>query len=186
MNKTSALIPAAGRGERFGKQTNKVFSIIAGKPILAHTLSVFEACESVEEVIVVIGEHEIEAAGEIVGRFGHGKVRKIVSGGSHRQDSVRNGLREVTCDIVAIHDAARPMVTPEIIEESIREAAAGGACIVAVPVIDTDQVRLARSPDHRHNGPLEPLCRADPTDFSHGSYPPRVRARLRGWRLRNR
>ncbi|MCL5104755.1 MAG: 2-C-methyl-D-erythritol 2,4-cyclodiphosphate synthase [Armatimonadetes bacterium] len=137
MKTASALIPAAGRGERFSREGNKVFAELAGKPILAHTLSVFESSRAVGEIILVVGEHELEAAGDLVGRFGFAKVRAIVPGGAHRQDSVYNGLRKVTHDIVAIHDAARPMVTREIIERSIEEADRIGACIAAVPVIDT-------------------------------------------------
>ena len=78
----SAVLPGAGRGERFGKGTNKVFATIAGKPILAHTLSVFESCDAIGEIILVVGAHEIEAAGELVGRFGFSKVREIVAGGN--------------------------------------------------------------------------------------------------------
>ena len=110
---------------------------VAGKPILAHTLAVFEACEAVGEIIIITGERDIEAAGELVGRFGFGKVAHIVAGGAHRQDSVRNGLAKASGDIIAIHDAARPMVTREIIEQSIAKAMQMGACITAVPVIDT-------------------------------------------------
>ena len=137
MSKTSTLIPAAGRGERFGRPTNKVFAQVAGKPILAHTLSVFESCGAIDEIVLVVGENELGVAGDIVGHFGFGKVSAIVAGGSQRQDSVRNGLEKVTGDVVAIHDAARPMVTHEIIERSIAVASASGACIAAVPVIDT-------------------------------------------------
>lgn len=110
---------------------------VAGKPILAHTLSVFEACEAVGEIIIVTGERDIEAAGELVGRFGSAKVTHIVAGGAQRQDSVRNALAKATHDIIVIHDAARPMVTAEIIERSIEKAEEMGACIAAVPVIDT-------------------------------------------------
>ena len=130
-------MPAAGAGERLGKGMNKVFVTVAGKPILAHTLSVFEACEAVGEISIVTGERDIEAAGDLVGRFGFAKVTHIVAGGAHRQDSVRNGLAKCSCDIIAIHDAARPMVTTEIIERSIAKAIEMGACITAVPVIDT-------------------------------------------------
>ena len=137
MTKASALIPAAGAGERLGRGINKVFVTVAGKPILAHTLSVFEATQAVGEIIIVTGERDIEAAGDIVGRFGFGKVTHIVAGGAHRQDSVRNGLALATLDIIAIHDAARPMVTTEIIERSIEKAEEMGACVAAVPVIDT-------------------------------------------------
>lgn len=137
MTKASALIPAAGAGERLGRGQNKVFVTVAGKPILAHTLSVFESCEAIGEIIIVTGERDIEAAGDIVGRFGFAKVTHIVAGGAHRQDSVRNGLAKATGDIIAIHDAVRPMVTAEIIERSIEKADQMGACVAAVPVIDT-------------------------------------------------
>ena len=87
--------------------------------------------------MLVTGRQEIEAAGDLVGRFGFGKVTQIVAGGARRQDSVSLGLAKVTGEIVAIHDAVRPMVTREIIERSIEEAARTGACVAAVPVIDT-------------------------------------------------
>lgn len=137
MKRASAVIPAAGRGERFGRGSNKVFAVIAGKPILAHTLSVFEACDAISDIVLVTGQHELEAAGELVGRFSFGKISHIVEGGAQRQDSVSHGLAKVTGEIVAIHDAARPMVTCEMIERSVAEAARIGACIAAVPVIDT-------------------------------------------------
>lgn len=114
-----------------------MFAEIAGKPILAHTISVFESCDAVGEIIIVTGESEVEAVGELVGRFDFTKVRHITVGGAQRQDSVRRGLEMVSSDIVAIHDAARPMVTCDIIERSIDEARRSGACIAAVPVIDT-------------------------------------------------
>jgi 2-C-methyl-D-erythritol 4-phosphate cytidylyltransferase/2-C-methyl-D-erythritol 2,4-cyclodiphosphate synthase len=140
-----ALIPAAGRGERFGSPINKVFAKIAGRPVLAHTISVFESCEAVGEIIIVAGKDEIEAVGRLVDRFGLGKVTHITAGGKERQDSVRRGLRKVTSEIVAIHDAARPMVTCEIVEQSINKAGESGACVTAVPVIDTIK---SATPEH--------------------------------------
>ncbi len=137
MTKASALIAAAGAGERLGKGINKAFVEVAGKPILAHTLSVFESCGAVEEIIIITGKSDVEAAGELVGRFSFSKVSCIVAGGAQRQDSVRNGLENAAQKIVAIHDAARPMVSVEIIEKSIEAAGRMGACIAAVPVIDT-------------------------------------------------
>ncbi|MEN6357799.1 MAG: 2-C-methyl-D-erythritol 4-phosphate cytidylyltransferase [Armatimonadota bacterium] len=135
--KACALIPAAGRGERFGRGINKVFAEIAGRPVLAHTLSVFDSCEAIGEIIIVTGKDEIEAVGELVDRFGFSKVAHIVAGGKERQDSVYLGLEKVGSEIVVIHDAARPMVTCDIIVRSIDEAKRSGACIAAVPVIDT-------------------------------------------------
>ncbi|MHB9038313.1 MAG: 2-C-methyl-D-erythritol 2,4-cyclodiphosphate synthase [Armatimonadota bacterium] len=156
-----ALIPAAGRGERFGRGSNKVFADIAGKPILAHTLSVFESCDAIGEIIIVTGEREIEAVGELVDRFGFTKVRHIVAGGDQRQDSVRRGLEMVTSDIVAIHDAARPMVTCEIIERSIEEARRSGACIAAVPVIDTIKSTLSQPSPSQGEGVKFPLLKKE-------------------------
>ena len=137
MREACALIPAAGRGERLGRGANKVFATVAGKPILAHTLSVFESCDDVGEIVLVVAEREVETARDLAGRFGFSKVREVVTGGPHRQDSVRRGLEEVTSNVVAIHDGARPMVTCSMISASIEKAREAGACIVAVPVVDT-------------------------------------------------
>lgn len=137
MSKASALIPAAGSGERFGRSYNKVFAEVAGRPVLAHTLAVFEVCDAIDQIVLVVGKNDIEAAGDIVHRFRLSKVTDIVEGGALRQDSVRAGLERAIGDIIAIHDGARPMVSTEIIEESIRVAADKGACVAAVPVIDT-------------------------------------------------
>ena len=133
----SALIPAAGRGERLGRGINKAFVSVAGKPILVHTLAVFETCEAVDEIVVVTSLEDMKAAEELIGRFHFNKVRSVITGGSQRQESVENGLKTVSGDIVVIHDAARPMVTHDIIERSIKKAEEMGACIAAVPVIDT-------------------------------------------------
>ncbi len=137
MIEATALVPAAGRGRRLGKEANKAFVSVAGKPILAHTLAVFETCKAVRDVVLVVGEREIEAAGELVDRFGFAKVSAVVAGGGERQDSVRSGLEHVRSSVVAIHDAARPFVTSDIIVRSIERALEMGACIAAVPVIDT-------------------------------------------------
>ncbi len=102
-----------------------------------------------------MGRHELQEAGDLVARFGFAKIRHIVAGGDQRQDSVSNGLEKVTGEIVVIHDAARPMVTCEIIERSIEEAFTTGACIAAVPVIDTiksaSEGNLVRSTVDRSN-----------------------------------
>ncbi len=135
---TSALIPAAGRGRRFGSDRNKVLCDLAGRPILAHTLETFENCDDVDEIIVVTGKEDIEAVGVIVDRFGFSKVANVVEGGENtRQESVCKGLRHVRGEIVAVHDGARPFVTSDIISRTISEARLSGACVAAVPVVDT-------------------------------------------------
>ncbi len=130
-------MPAAGRGQRFGKPGNKVFEILGSKPILAFSLQVFQDLQVIDEIVLVTGKDDAEAADDIVRRFGFSKVKAIVIGGAERQDSVRIGLEHVAGDIVAIHDAARPLIDPASIERSIQAAKEHGAAIVAVPVIDT-------------------------------------------------
>lgn len=139
MSRTSAIIPAAGRGKRFGKETNKVFALAAGKPLLAHTLEAFEKCGLIDEIILVVGEHEIAEAESIAEAYKISKIKAVVAGGGHRQDSVKNGLQAVdtSTDIVAIHDGARPLVSREVIEKAIAAARETGASVVAAPVVDT-------------------------------------------------
>ncbi len=92
-----------------------------------------------DEIVLVVQAERIADAELLVREYGISKVRFITPGGEVRQDSVRNGLAQVSpgCDIVAIHDGARPLVTPEIIAATIEAARADGASIAAVPVIDT-------------------------------------------------
>jgi len=136
----TAIIPAAGMGKRMGGAIPKPFLQIGGRPILAHTLDVFERCDSVDEVILVVGMADLQVcAEEIVDRYGFTKVRKIIPGGRERQDSVWEGLKAVEAgtEIVVIHDGVRPFVAPELLSESIERCRTCGAVIAAVPVKDT-------------------------------------------------
>lgn len=135
MTTVSALIPAAGRGERFGNGTGKIFFPVAGRPLLAHTLSAFQACEDVTEIILVVREPDMALAEEM--RQIVPKLATVVEGGDERTESVRRGLRHAGGDIVAIHDGARPLVTPEIISRTVATAVSHGAAVAAVPMIDT-------------------------------------------------
>lgn len=137
MKEMSVLIPAAGRGQRFGNSGNKVFAPIAGKQILAHTISVFEECDFVDEIVLVVGEDDIIAAEQLIGRYKFAKIAHIIVGGDNRQESVRNGLKYIIGDLVAIHDGARPLIDADIIKRSFDMARENGACIAAVPVVDT-------------------------------------------------
>lgn len=139
MPATSAIIPASGRGRRIGEAYNKAFIPIAGKPLIVHTLTPFEKCEAVDEIVLVVNELELQHAADVVRECRFSKVNSIVAGGEERQDSVRNGLRKVRpeAEIVAIHDGARPLVTGEIITAAIEAARESGAALAAVPVTDT-------------------------------------------------
>jgi len=107
--------------------------------MVIRTLSVFEACEAVDEIVLVVNQDELDEASQLVEEYAISKVACVTPGGEVRQDSVRNGLREISpsAEIVAIHDAARPLITQEIILASIEAARKSGAAIAAVPVVDT-------------------------------------------------
>jgi len=136
----SVVIVAAGKGTRMNMDINKQYMDILGKPVLARTLQVFDDCSYIDEVVLVVNEQDIlYCKNDIVEYYGFDKVKALVSGGSERQDSVFNGLKEVTsgCDIVLIHDGARPFVREKSIIDSINDAREYGASCVAVPVKDT-------------------------------------------------
>jgi len=136
----SAVIVAAGKGTRMNMDINKQYIEIGDMPVLARTLEVFESCRLIEEIIVVVNGHDIVYCKEnIIDAFGFTKVAKLVAGASTRQGSVYKGLCEVreVCDIVLIHDGARPFVTEQCLKDSIYAAQEYGACCLAVPVKDT-------------------------------------------------
>lgn len=136
----SAVIVAAGKGTRMNMDINKQYLEICGVPVLARTLQVFEDCRFINEIVLVVNEYEILYCKQnIVDEFGFTKVRTMVAGGIERQDSVYNGLQEVdkSCDIVLIHDGARPFVNEKNIISSIHAAYEFDACCIAVPVKDT-------------------------------------------------
>ena len=139
MTATSAIIPASGQGRRLGSGSDKAFVTIAGEPLVAHTLATFQECPEVDEIILVTRAGQVCRAEKLVRERGFTKVKAVTAGGKARQDSVRNGLAKLSpgCEIVAIHDGARPLVTREIIAASIEAARSDGAAIAAVPVIDT-------------------------------------------------
>lgn len=139
----SAVIPAAGMGTRMERDMNKIFIIMENRPILAHTLEAFQECDEVDEIILVAKPEELEyLRTDFLKEYPYSKVRGIVAGGETRQDSVYNGLMSVdpACDIVLIHDGARPFVEKRLILDSILGVIEHGACVVGVPVKDTIKV----------------------------------------------
>ncbi|AUS95583.1 2-C-methyl-D-erythritol 4-phosphate cytidylyltransferase [Clostridium thermosuccinogenes] len=136
----SAVVVAAGKGTRMHMDKNKQYIEIGEVPVLARTLLTLQKCGRVSEIIVVVNSQDIVyCKQEIIDGYGLYKVKKIVAGGETRQNSVYNGLLDVSqnCEIVLIHDGARPFVREESIEESITAALEHGASCVAVPSKDT-------------------------------------------------
>ena len=136
------VIVAAGTGSRMNIGINKQFIKLEGKEIIAYTIEKFYNNSNIEDIVVVVKEDESEFfKKEILDKYNFKNV-KIAYGGKERQDSVYNGLKllDEKCDVVLIHDGARPFVSDKIIDKSIEEAKEHKAIVVGVPVKDTIKV----------------------------------------------
>jgi len=142
-HKAIALIPAAGMGKRMGASTNKQYLQLNGMPIVARTISVFEQSPLIDAIYLVIPAEEIPYCRKhVVEAWGFRKIAAVVPGGRERQNSVMNGLtamREYVSDddVVLIHDGVRPLVTGNMLSESITTATLHDGALIAVPVKDT-------------------------------------------------
>jgi 2-C-methyl-D-erythritol 4-phosphate cytidylyltransferase/2-C-methyl-D-erythritol 2,4-cyclodiphosphate synthase len=141
--KITAVIVAAGRSTRMAG-LDKQFANFGGRPLLAHTVAVFESSPLISEYVVVLNEDNLLRGRALAFEQGWRKLKKIVVGGSRRQDSVWNGLvalEDVTPpDWVMIHDGARPFVTPQILEDGLNAAREFGSSVAGVPVKDTIKI----------------------------------------------
>lgn len=135
----SAVIVAGGRGTRMKSEINKQFIKIQNKEVLSYTVDVFENIAEIKEIIIVIEETAFDEFKTLEEKYGWKKIKAVVNGGDTRQASVYNGIKNISdeCDIITIHDGARPFIEEEIILNSIRTAEDIGACGVGVPVKDT-------------------------------------------------
>lgn len=130
----SAIVVAAGEGKRFGAGVPKQFVEIHGKPLIIHTLTRFENCSAIDEIVLVLAAERIEDFQKNQAKFNLTKLKKIVSGGKTRAESVFNGLKAVSenAGIVAVHDGARPLVSIEEIAATVEKAEeTGAACLVS-------------------------------------------------------
>lgn len=140
----TAIIVAAGSGQRFDPSQPKQFIAIHGKPLIIHTLERFEACPSVDEIVLVLSEAGKAEFQSINLKFEISNLRSVVVGGSTRAESVRNGLAAVSdkCEVVAVHDGARPLVSVDEITATIKKGAeTGAACLVGFV---TDTIKTIR------------------------------------------
>lgn len=141
--KVTAIITAAGKGTRMKSSINKQYIEIAGVPVLARTISAFENCSEVDNIILVVNEEDINfCKNEIVEEFNFTKVISLVSGGAERQNSVYKGLCSIRDKdgVVLIHDGARPFVTNENIVDCINAVREYGACGIGVRSKDTIKI----------------------------------------------
>ena len=132
-----AIIVAAGSGTRMAG-ADKLFTEVAGQPLLAHAIAPFQECASIERIVLVMAPLNLKRGRDLVERYGFTKATALVKGGERRQDSVRLGLEALGgCDYVAVHDGARPLVTPELIARGLEAARETGAAAPALPIADT-------------------------------------------------
>ena len=133
--KTAAIIAAAGSGSRFGSVTPKQFLEINGKLVIAHTIELFQAAPSVDSIVMVLGSDRVEG----FDISAYSKITNVVAGGASRAASVLNGIKVLDdgVGIVAVHDAARPLVTIDEINATIEKAKETGAACLVAPVTDT-------------------------------------------------
>lgn len=135
-----AVIPAAGTSSRMGG-ISKILAPVNGLPLIGYTLRALEACVTIDEIVVAVRGEDVFRVADLCHGMGLSKVSGVLRGGETRPLTVLAALMEVKADIVAIHDGARPCVTPALCSAAIEKAIQTGAALPALPL--TDSVKLA-------------------------------------------
>ncbi len=138
--RAAVIIPAAGSSRRMLTDIPKQFLDLAGKPLLVHTVSAFAQCSFIDRIVVAVSEDRLDSTSQMFNRYLSESSKIIViNGGKRRQDSVKNGLDSLAedCQVVLVHDGARPLVSVGLIERCYKEIINHGAAIAAIPVKDT-------------------------------------------------
>jgi 2-C-methyl-D-erythritol 4-phosphate cytidylyltransferase len=164
--KVSVILPAAGLGTRMANSAGdipierKQFHLLRGSPVLVHTLRRFGTCPSVSELVVALRPEDMASFEEMLSGEQLQTPVRVVEGGDSRQESVWNALRTLGEDteLVAVHDAVRPLVPVACIEQAIAKAASSGAAILGIVPVDT--VKQIHLHDVRATIPRERLVLA--------------------------
>ena len=137
----TAILVAAGSATRMGG-IDKVMAALAGRPLLAHSMLAFQQCVQISGIIVVTRQELCSSVEEMARQYGASKLLAVVPGGATRTESVQAGLAQIPADsrLVAVHDAARPLVSQNVIYAALQAAAETGAAAPALPVKDTIKV----------------------------------------------
>jgi 2-C-methyl-D-erythritol 4-phosphate cytidylyltransferase len=133
----TAIIVAGGSSQRMG--FDKLLAPLDGRPVVAHSIAAFEQTESVTEIILVGHAERLSEYERIAEAHGFQKVCAVIPGGARRQDSVNRGMEQLSAatEFIAVHDAARPLVRPNLVERLLQLARVHGGAASAAPVIDT-------------------------------------------------
>lgn len=156
MGQNYAIIVAGGTGTRMGTDTPKQFLLLGGLPVMMHTIHAFHHSNSSPQIIVVIHAALHDGWSALCKTHRFAVPHTVVSGGNSRFESVKNGLTAIrsmgtdpTDCTIAVHDAARPLITTELIDETYRQAARTGAAALATPA--TDSVRIVSGNGSKNN-----------------------------------
>jgi len=139
--KTVAIIPSGGIGKRTGFNTPKQYLKVKNKEVIAYTLDVFQRCPKIDEIYIAAQPDYFDCLYEIKDRYNFSKITNIIKGGKERQDSVYNALMSIppvhSDLLVAVHDAARPLLPIDVLSNAISDAEQYGNSVVAVKAKDT-------------------------------------------------
>ena len=138
--KTYAVIPSSGSSKRFGGEIPKQYLKVNGKEIIVYTLEVFQNCNMIDEIIIAAKPEYFALLYELKEKYNLNKISNIVEGGKERQDSVYNGLSSIAAeddDLIAVHDAARPLLSNKILENALNETKKSDSVVVAIKARDT-------------------------------------------------
>jgi len=150
MSRIAAIVPAAGLGTRMGADMPKQFLELDGMPLIIFTLRRLAACAAITDFFISTRAEDIVFLQDKVAKSNLGRPARVVHGGDTRQQSVANALAQVdpTTELVLVHDAVRPFVTPEQLDRVVAEARTRGAAILGIPAIDTvKEVKRASLPE---------------------------------------
>lgn len=138
--KNAAIILSAGKGTRMGSEIPKQYLEVMGKPIIYYTLKAFEDSD-IDEIVIVLSEQDRNYMQSLLKEYDIKKVKYIANGGAERYHSVQNGLQCLEkIEKVLIHDGARPLITPDQINQIIRELDTKHVCVAGMPVKDTIKI----------------------------------------------
>jgi len=132
----SAIVVAAGKGKRFNSRASKAVFNLNSKPLVFYALNILNRSPQINEIIVVANKRNINRISSDVCKYKFRKVNSIILGGKERQDSVSNGLKEISekADLVLIHDAARPFINNVLVSQVINAAKKNKAAILGVKI----------------------------------------------------
>ncbi|MBU1097241.1 MAG: 2-C-methyl-D-erythritol 4-phosphate cytidylyltransferase [Bacteroidetes bacterium] len=138
--KTFAIIPSGGSGTRTSFSIPKQYVEFEGKELIAYTLEIFQKCDMIDEIVVAAQPDFFKLLDEIKKRFSITKLKHVIEGGSERQLSVQNALRQIEADdndLIAVHDAARPLLPQKVLSDAINSAKIFDSVVVAISAKDT-------------------------------------------------